>query len=181
MTRTPVPLSIEDMSGFARRLRADLSLDVSHQSLLNALARAGGYANFQHLKARATGPEAEPPPDLNAVRRAAARFDAAGRFTGWPVKRSLRLLCLWPIWARLPAGQTWDERQVSARIHDLCTFRDAAGIRREMVGEGMLMRHRDGTGYRRVERRPDPTQRALIRDVTSRARRLLLETTLEDG
>ena len=181
MTRTIVPLHVEDVSRFARALRGDLNLDANHQTLLNAIARAAGFANFQHLKARATGPEAERPLDLNALRRAAARFDAAGRFTGWSAKRSLRLLCLWPIWARLPVGVEMDERDVSARIHDLCTFRDAAGIRREMVGEEMLTRRRDGTGYRRVERRPDPTQRALIRDVTGRARRLLLETRVEAG
>ncbi|MGB3555865.1 MAG: DUF2087 domain-containing protein, partial [Jannaschia sp.] len=94
-----------------------------------------------------------------------ARFDAEGRFTGWPTKRSLRLLCLWPIWARLDPVAVLNERAISARIHDLCTFRDAAGIRREMVGEGMLIRTKDGAEYRRVNRRPDPTARALIRAV----------------
>ncbi|PWJ19138.1 DUF2087 domain-containing protein [Jannaschia seohaensis] len=165
MTREAIPLVVDDLSAFTRTLRADLALEASHQTVLNALARAGGFRNFQHLKALRQAPDAEAPPDLSAVRKAAAWFDTAGRFTGWPVKRSLRLLCLWPIWARLPAGEFWDERGVSDRIHARCTFRDAAGIRREMVGEGMLWRTRDGSAYRRVERRPDATQRALIRAV----------------
>ena len=37
----------------------------------------------------------------------------------------------------------------------------SATLRREMVGEGMLVRTRDGSEYRRVEQRPGPTERAL--------------------
>ena len=167
MPREAIPFVVDDLSAFARRLRAELPPEASHQATLNALARAAGFRNLQHLRAARLGPDAEAPPDLAAVRRAAARFDAAGRFTGWPAKRSLRLLCLWPIWARLPAGAEWDERGVSALIHAECTFRDAAGIRREMVGEGMLWRTVDGARYRRIEVRPGPTERALIRAVPS--------------
>lgn len=165
MPRDAIPLHIEDVSAFARGMRSQLSEAPSHQSMLNAVARASGYRNFQHLKAvhgwRETQPEG--PPDMVRVRKAAARFDAEGHFTGWPMKRSLRLLCLWPIWARLDPKAVLSEREISSDIHALCTFRDAAGIRREMVGEGMLRRNRDGSAYARVNRRPDPTQRALIR------------------
>ncbi|MEM7643380.1 MAG: DUF2087 domain-containing protein [Pseudomonadota bacterium] len=167
MIRTPIPLLIEDVGPFTRALRRETGLEMPHQSAMNAVARAAGYRNFQHLSAVRGAKAAEVPPDLARVRKAAARFDDRGRFTGWPVKRSLRLLCLWPIWARLPAGQEMDERAISAVIHDLCTFRDAAGIRREMVGEGMLWRTRDGSVYRRVERAPDATQLALIRTVAT--------------
>ncbi|WP_179379462.1 DUF2087 domain-containing protein [Jannaschia marina] len=165
MPRDAIPITIEDVSLFARSLRNQLSPDTPHQTTLNAVARAAGYRNFQHLKAAHGWAEtpAETPPDLARVRRAAARFDSAGRFTGWPTKRSLRMLCLWPIWARLDPKSVRNEREISEEIHELCTFRDAAGIRREMVGEGMLTRTLDGSEYRRLNRRPDPTQRALIR------------------
>ncbi len=165
MPREAIPLVLDDVSRFARSLRESLDDAPGHQTMLNAVARAAGFRNFQHLRAAQSGPRAEPPPDLARMRRAAARFDAEGRFTGWPTKRSLRLLCLWPIWARLDPVAVLNERAISARIHDLCTFRDAAGIRREMVGEGMLIRTKDGAEYRRVNRRPDPTARALIRAV----------------
>ncbi|KIT17278.1 DUF2087 domain-containing protein [Jannaschia aquimarina] len=165
--RTEIPLDVADIGRFAKSLRGQIETDASHQTMLNALARAAGWRNYQHLRAAHEGAAPEPPADLRAVTRAAARFDADGRFTGWPVKRSLRTLCLWPIWARLPQGPL-DERGISAAIHDLCTFRDAAGIRREMVGEGLLTRNRDGSDYRRLNRAPDQTQRALIRAVIGR-------------
>ncbi|MEM8822187.1 MAG: DUF2087 domain-containing protein [Pseudomonadota bacterium] len=167
MTRTPIPLLIEDVGPFTRALRRETGLEMPHQSVMNAVARAAGYRNFQHLSAVRGVQAPELLPNLVRVRKAAARFDRQGRFAGWPVKRSLRLLCLWPIWARLPAGEEMDERAISERIHDLCTFRDAAGIRREMVGEGMLWRTRDGSVYRRIERAPDATQLALIRVVVT--------------
>jgi len=165
--RPEIPLDVRDISGFAKALRGQIETDATHQTLLNALARAAGWRNYQHL-ARVHG-DAPRKPAVNAaaVTRAAARFDGAGRFTGWPAKRGLRLLCLWPIWARLPDGPL-GEQAMSREIHAHCTFRDAAGIRREMVGEGMLTRNPDGSDYRRVGRRPDPTQRAVIRAVTRR-------------
>ena len=171
MTRDPIPFHVADLADFARALRAGLPIDAPHQAVMNAVARAAGFRNLQHLRASRGAAEAEPPPDLDALRRAAARFDAEGRFTGWPARHALRTLCLWPIWAGLPVGGERDERAISAAIHALCTFRDAAGIRREMVGEGMLRRERDGTGYARIERRPGPTERALIAAVHPRRRR----------
>lgn len=165
--RPDIPLDVADISQFAKALRAQIETDASHQTMLNALARAAGWRNFQHLSAAHQGAAPEEPVDTRAVTKAAARFDVHGRFTGWPVKRSLRMLCLWPIWARLPEGPS-SERVISDAIHTLCTFRDAAGIRREMVGEGMLTRNIDGSDYRRVHCTPDPTQRAVIRAVTRR-------------
>ena len=167
MPRETIALVVEDVSLFARTLRGHLTEGASHQTMLNAVAKAAGYRNFQHLKAVRGSVHApvEALPNLAMVRKAAARFDAGGLFTGWPVKRSLRTLCLWPIWARLDPKAVLNEREISEVIHGLCTFRDAAGIRREMVGEGMLTRPMDGSAYRRVNRRPDPTQRALIRSV----------------
>ncbi|GIT91805.1 hypothetical protein JANAI62_22620 [Jannaschia pagri] len=165
MPREAFPLVLEDVTQFTRSLRHQVPGDIPHQTMLNHVARAAGYRNFQHLKAASGWGEAptEAPPNLAQVRRAAARFDAEGRFTGWPTKRSLRMLCLWPIWARLDPRGVRTERQISDEIHALCTFRDAAGIRREMVGEGMLTRTRDGSEYRRINRAPTSTQRALIR------------------
>ncbi|KAA9009013.1 DUF2087 domain-containing protein [Histidinibacterium aquaticum] len=158
MTRQAIPLTIPDISLFAKALRAQLPGETGHQSMLNAVARAAGYPNFQALSAAPREPE----PDRRAVDRAAAWFDADGHFTAWPAKYSVQMLCLWPIWAQLPAREAMTERQISDRIHALCTFRDAARIRREMVNHEMLRRRLDGSEYRRVEQKPGPTERALI-------------------
>ena len=168
MTRTPVPLHVPDLARFARALRAAWPAEPGHRSVLDAVAKAAGYRNLQHLRAATATAAPEPAPDLARLRRAAARFDGEGRFTGWPARHGLRLLCLWPLWARLPAGREWDERGISAALHAMSTFRDAAGLRREMVGEGMLRRRPDGTGYRRLPARPGPTERALIALVLAR-------------
>lgn len=161
MTRQAISLTIPDISRFARSLRDDLDIDTGHQSVLNAVARAGGYRNFQHLKAATVG-DWEPPVDIRAVDRAAARFDGQGRLVAWPSRYGLQMLCLWPLWAQLPPRESMTERQVSARLDLLATFGDAARLRREMVTLGLMTRTVDGSDYRRVERRPGPTERQLI-------------------
>ena len=47
-------LSIDDLSGFARRLRAGLETLPSHQKILGLIARAAGYRNYPHLRAQTT-------------------------------------------------------------------------------------------------------------------------------
>ena len=170
MTRRPVPLPIEDLTPFARALARELPDPPGHQALLNALARAGGFRNHKHLAARMGAAAPEPPVDAAALRCAVARFDAAGRLTAWPARHGQAMLCLWPLWARLPGGAEMDERDVSARLHAGMAFRDAARARREMVGQEMLARTDDGAVYRRLERRPEPTARALIAEIGARAR-----------
>ncbi len=159
--RQPISLSIPDVSGFAKALRLDApGTDAGHQSWLNHIARAAGFRNYQHLSA--VRKDAEPPADPAKVTRALRWFDEQGRFARWPSKQSVRELCLWAIWARLPAGQVWDERGVSERIDALTALQDAAQIRRSFIEMGLFTRNIDGTGYTRVERRPPPEARALI-------------------
>ena len=159
MARAPVSLTIPDISAFARALRAGDPPE-GHQAWLNRIARAAGYRNYQHLSALRR--DVEPPADARKVARARQWFDAEGRFREWPARRAVRELCLWAVWARLPAGEVWDERGVSARIDAVTAMRDAAQIRRGLVEMGLLTRNPDGTGYARIERRPPPEARALI-------------------
>jgi hypothetical protein len=159
--RQPISMTIADVSGFARALRHEApGAEAGHQSWLNHIARAAGFRNYQHLSAARKG--AEPPADPAKVARALRWFDAEGRFARWPSKQSVRELCLWAVWARLPPGEEWDERAISARIDDLTALKDAAQIRRSFVEMGLFTRNIDGTGYARVERRPPPEARALI-------------------
>ncbi|WP_417208183.1 DUF2087 domain-containing protein [Antarctobacter sp.] len=161
MSRDPISLTIPDLSGFAKTLRAGLDSPPSHLEMLGLIARAAGFRNYQHLRARLSETPPEPVDD-RAVARAGRFFDEKSRFTDWPAKTSVQGLCLWVIWAQLPPDTIWTERQVSGVIDGLCTFRDAAQIRRAMIEHGLLRRERDGSAYVRVERKPTPEARALI-------------------
>jgi hypothetical protein len=171
MTRETFPLHLPDASAAARRLAADLarlSGPPGHVQWLNMLARAAGFANFQHLRSAArtaARPEvpAVPTPDMARVAAARRCFDAEGRLAVWPARTAVQKLCLWPLWARLPRGVSMTEREVSRALDALHGFGDAAILRRTMVGTGLLMRRADGSDYRRVEQAPPPEALALIR------------------
>ena len=74
----------------------------------------------------------------------------------------MRELCLWVIWARLPARERWSERQISALIDEHCSFHDAAQIRRSLIEMQLLTRNRDGSDYARVETPMDAHGAALL-------------------
>ncbi|MDU8911487.1 DUF2087 domain-containing protein [Aestuariicoccus sp. MJ-SS9] len=160
MTRDLVSLTIDDLSHFAKTLRAQLDAPPSHLQLLGMVARAAGYRNFQHLRAAQTP---VPAFDRTRVSRALRHFDAEGRLLRWPSRNAMQNLCLWPIWAALPARETMTERQISARIDALTAFRDAAQIRRALVEFGMVTRNIDGSVYCRREQVPPPEALAVIR------------------
>ena len=67
MPREAIALSIPDLSDFARRLGRDLEAAdprPGHLSLLNMIARAAGFRNYQHLRggaARSLPTPPEPP------------------------------------------------------------------------------------------------------------------------
>lgn len=176
MPRTAIPLATEDLSAFARALSAQLASapePPGHLALLNMLARAGGFRNFQHLRAAHAAGErlAEARTetvDHRLVERALHQFDAAGRLIRWPARTSMQDFCLWPLWARFPAGAELREREVNALLRAACRFDDPAILRRTLVNLGRLTRRPDGTGYRRCELRPPAEARALIRHLEAR-------------
>ncbi len=175
MTREIFPLHLPDASAAARSLAAEfarLSAPPGHVQWLNMLARAAGFANFQHVRraaksasrAEAAQPVA-PTPDMARVTAARRCFDAAGLFAAWPARTAVQKLCLWPLWARLPRGRAMTEREVSRVLDALHGFGDAAILRRTMVETGLLTRSADCSDYRRVEQTPPPEALALIRAV----------------
>ena len=183
MSRPHIPLPIQDLSTFSRALARQLSAGAdagqvpSHLALMNMLARAGGYRNFQHLRAvqaaegrLARPPEPEAPVDLRLVEKALPHFDDQGRLLRWPGRRQVRSLCLQVLWARLPAGQAMTEAQVNALLGPAHAFGDVAQLRRSLVEDGRLTRRRDGSDYRRAGGAPSPEGRALIRLVEARRR-----------
>jgi hypothetical protein len=178
MSRTLLPFQTHDLSAFAKALGGELrdcGHPPGHVELLNMLARAGGCRNFQHLKAQAdakaaleTPPVTEPAVDYLRLRRTLRLFGADGMLLRWPPKLRERELCLWVVWAAIPARRDLGEKTVNAYITARHDFGDYALIRRWMVDLGMLERTPDGSVYRRVERRPSAEARALIALVGAR-------------
>lgn len=183
MSRTLLPFHSEDISALARSLKGQLAScnePPSHLELLNMLAKAGGYRNFQHYRAEIsardlpeTRPEpvpvpapepvdAAPPVDAARMRRLERLFDAGGRLTLWPSKRSHQELCLWVIWSKLPARKVMTEKEVNQVLKDNHLFGDHPLLRRWLCDYGMLDRTRDGREYRRIEKRPPADALELI-------------------
>jgi hypothetical protein len=175
MSRTLLPFHSDDISALARSLKGQLAnceSQPSHLELLNMLARAIGYRNFQHYRAelaprdmpesRPPAPEPEPV-DLVRVKRVLRMFDPEGKLARWASKRSQQELCLWVIWSKLPAGQVFTEKEINLVLNDNHLFGDHPLLRRWLCDYGMMSRTRDGREYRRVEKRPPSEALELIR------------------
>lgn len=183
MSRTVFPFHADDISALARTLKGELArLDhqPGHVDLLNMLARGVGCRNFQHFRAQSAARDAlehpaPPPPaepvDYIRIRRLLRHFDPAGALIRWPGKFSEQQSCLWVLWSRLPARETMTEKQVNGHLTTQHRFGDHVLIRRELVDGGWLTRTRDGTEYRRMERRPPAEAVELLRAVESIPRR----------
>lgn len=176
MSRQTIPLATADVSAFARQLAGQLDRNATpgHVELLNMLARAAGFRNFQHLRAASTAKTRldapEPSFDQTLTLRALRHFDSHGVMQDWPARRALQILCLWALWAQLPHGKTLHERHLNELLKSVHAFGDAALLRRDMVGLGLLSRNPDGTAYQRHELPPPPEARDLIRRVTARSK-----------
>lgn len=181
MPKTLIAFASADMSALARSLREQLTAlgeIPSHVQLLNMLAKANGFRNFQHLKAEAdTAPLAAmpaptpPPPLIDEARvaRVAGHFGADGTLLRWPSKTNHQELCVWVLWARYPARDIMDERGISAWLNQHHVFGDAALLRRTMVTMGLVTRTQDGREYRRVEQKPPAELVALLARMDARA------------
>ncbi|MDR3372559.1 MAG: DUF2087 domain-containing protein [Ancalomicrobiaceae bacterium] len=173
MSRTTHDYGVADVSALAKSIKRELEARPDrpgHVEILNILARAAGFRNFQHLKAvrqaEARAAELRPEPvvvDLIRVEAAARCIDRTGVLVRWPAKQSLQELCLWWLWAIFPARTDMDERAVNALIVRHHGFGDYALLRRSLVDLGLLWRTVDGRIYRRIERRPPPEAIELIR------------------
>lgn len=177
MSRTAIPFAVGDMSALARFLQNQLGQSQEppgHVSLLNMLARAAGFQNFQHFRSQ-TDQEDHladipifQPVDAKKIERLTRYYDATGRLIRWPPKESHRQICLWALWSHLPPRQTLSEKAINAVIEENHLFGDYALLRREMVVRSMLWRTRDGREYRRIEGAPPPEASSLIRILKQR-------------
>lgn len=176
MPRIDVPLHAADISSFAKSLGRELKQTheqaqrpPGHVELLNMLARAAGYRNFQSLKARpapaAAAPWlAVPPAGLSDMAAKALRqFDVHGRLTRWPIKFSVQRLMLWGLWMRFDARRRYSEREVNEVLNAWHLFGDHCTLRRELVEMKLLARTDGGAEYRKLPRRPETEAVALMR------------------
>ena len=165
MAREPIAFAVDDLSALSRSLKRQLEgaeAPPSHLALMNMLARGAGYRNVQHLRAVARPEAPAPVVDQVLIDRCAGCFDAGGVMLRWPARRPVQELCLWALWARLPAGQSLTEREVNAALTRWHSFGDAALLRRSLWGMGLVSRQPDGSDYRRIEQAPPPEARALL-------------------
>ncbi|HAU28960.1 MAG TPA: hypothetical protein DCW68_02475 [Rhodospirillaceae bacterium] len=176
MPKNDQPYCVKDISDLAKSLAAQMvkkEAVPSHLELLNMLARAAGFRNYQHFHAGDADimpvrvmTEA-PLVDMKKIQKVARHFDAGGNLVRWPGKASERTLVLWVLWSRIPARRVFDEKTISELLDSHHHFGDYALLRREMFGRGMLTRQRDGSRYQRIEQEMPAEALALVRHLGS--------------
>jgi len=181
MTRSVIPVTVPDLSGFARALRRSLAEHLAehaalptHQALLNHIARAVGHRNLQALQAQAPravrARAAAAPAALSAAAlKALGSFDELGRMSRWPVKYSVQRLAMWVLWMQFERGRVYSEREVNAVLKAWHTWGDHVTLRRELINDRLLTRKSDGSQYRKLPARPNDEARALMAAWRARA------------
>lgn len=179
MSRTTHAYAAPDLSALAKNLKRELEARAQvpgHVELLNMLTRAVGFRNYQHFKASRAAedrlaqplvPEVEPAVDFRRVELTARCFAGTDVLVRWPGKFNQQQLALWVLWSFLPTGEDVIEKAINAVLMRHNGFGDHVLLRRELVNMGLLIRTPDCRLYRRVERRPPPEARELIRLVTA--------------
>jgi hypothetical protein len=187
MPRQTIPLSLADTAGFVRALgdslrerKATPSPWPGHVELLNLVARAAGYRNFQALKALAAEPAAaalaaapaasaaparktRETPALNEnARKALQSFDSNGALKRWPVKFSVQRLAIWALWTLFEAKRTYTEREVNTILKAANAFGDHVTLRRELINHRLMSRTTDCREYRKLPARPDEETRLFL-------------------
>ena len=175
MTKTSVPLRVDDVTGFTRLLSKQLGeKSPSHLTMMNMVAKAAGYQNFQHMRAACAAekrlhkmPDARVA-DARTVERTLNQFDDHGRLRRWPSRRAVQTLALWALWATFPAQKSLQEKEVNRHLAQEHLFEDVATLRRTMIACGLMTRQRDGSDYRRVEQEPPVEAKAVFRALRAR-------------
>ena len=189
MTRMLLPLSIADISSFAKKLKADLDERAdqgqpppSHLELLNLLARAAGMRNFQTFRASVEGsataaaddraPPLQAPNDAATsnyvalsptVRKALMQFDTAGRLVRLPNKLSVQQMAMWWMWTQFAVRRKYTEKEVNQILNAHHTFGDQATLRRELVNMKLMGRKSDCSEYWKEPVRPSEEVQAFLR------------------
>jgi hypothetical protein len=149
--------------------------------LLNLLAHAAGFRNFQTLKSlreRAAASVDASPARAHAARtadstsaklsetarRALLQFDAQGRLVRLPVKYSVQQMVMWALWLHMPARRAMREREVNDVLKAFNTFGDHVTLRRELINMRLMTRKPDCSEYRKLSARPSTDVAAFLRE-----------------
>ena len=183
MTRLLLPLSIADLSSFAKHLKTELDArqaeakpSPSHLELLNMLSRAAGLRNYQTLRAAtaqaaplvsAETPAADASVDLGTltptVRKALMQFDSAGHLVRLPNKLSVQQMAMWWMWTQFAVRRKYTEKDVNQVLNAHHTFGDQATLRRELVNMKLMGRKSDCSEYWKEPVRPSTEVQDFLR------------------
>jgi hypothetical protein len=163
VSRFLIPLLIDDLSQFVAQLRDQWPASPlpQTQQALGLIAQAISY--------RTEGqPAAALDQALNFVKAALAVFYDSARIIRWPLKTSLKRLCLAWFWTRLPDRTDMTDKKLNAIFKASEVFGDHVLLWRCLIEHDMATRTVDGATYRRRGRSPDPEERAVIRALSER-------------
>jgi hypothetical protein len=191
-----VAFATSDVSSFARALTNEIANRVkpladevekpkliSHLTMLNCIARAGGFRNFQALRASATrmppaplalpvgsgcptgtSSKTEQTASLTAAAaKALGHFDSRGRLLKWPTKFSVQSIALWGLWMRIQSKRTYTEREITALLSQLNAFNDPVTLRRELINHKLMARKADCSAYWKEQKRADEEALAFLK------------------
>ena len=88
-------------------------------------------------------------------------LDATGKLTSFPVKRKMKIYCLFYLAQKFEAEKDYTEQEINNVLLDWHTFADPATLRRELYDYGFLDRSRDGKIYSLSRKQPKPEELGL--------------------
>lgn len=188
MSKQQISFSVSDISHFAKSLRAQLlerETLPTHVELLNILAKSAGHMNFQSLRASAThaltelsthvAPIVHNAPETallepvgshqKRIQRIMRCFNEERILVRWPGRRADQIILLWVLWAHIPAGQVFHEKEINALLTAQHSFGDYALLRRDMCDLGLMWRTADGREYKRIEQSMPPEAEYLLQQL----------------
>ena len=88
-------------------------------------------------------------------------LDSSGKLSMYPSKRKLKIAVMFYIANQLEAHKAYTEKEMNEAINEICTFNDAALLRREMYNYHFINRTEDGKVYTLEENQPSPEEYGL--------------------
>jgi hypothetical protein len=180
-----IPFAVNDVSSLAKSLRTALqttTLAPTQVQMLNWLAKAAGYQNFQSLRARVGTPATVPIVAVTAKTGASKRtirsadaalsthaakalmqFDDDGKLTRWPHKFAVQRVAMWGLWMRFDSKRRYSEKEVNSLLNAWHLYGDHATLRRELVNMKLLARKPDCSEYWKVAQKPSDDIQVFLR------------------